>query len=382
MALALPGQTPQAPVIPFRKATLRKRVLDDTKSPAATLGSLLSWELKSRGMLSRLRLLVSGSITTATADPAPQADWPWCVTQKNEIRDSSAGMLHSCKGYSDYMAMKYFKPASGHDLAKSSDIRIFLDDISSGAVGVKNVAWAVDIDIEANTSSNLGLVPNQNAAFKYVFSSQLAPQADVVTTTGDVSTFANLTFQPSIQYYTIPGGVMTAEGVVKRSDGALMQQRPPLSGILRQVFDENLNVPATGVVEPIRLRTGRVLRGLIVIARSSTAGTGAYLPRVGGANGGISRLTIKYGDDSIIWDGTGQDIITECYERWGETPPLGVFPVSFADDADGFPGADFRRDLLDTRRLTDLWIEVTADTGVGNIDVVHDELVVPRNMAI
>lgn len=357
------------PTIAFRKASLAKRTLDDSVSPNAALGSKHSWELKSKGMLARLRALVAGNVATTTADPVAQADFPWAMARRIEVRDSSAGMLHSCSGYSNYLATRYFQPLVGRDLAKAGDSRIYQPNIAPvSATNALRFAW--DVPIEAGTRDNIGLVPNQNAAFKYTLDIELRPEADLVTTTANTA-WDGVTIQPSYRYQTVPAP--------QRVDGAIQQVQPPFAGVLRQVYDEvGKDVPSTGAELRFDVKPGKVVRNLIVVTRTDTQSPGTYTARAGG----LSRFKVKYGDDVTLFDATDQDLIEEAYQLYGEVPPLGVYPITWCADADGLVGADFRRDLLDTRELTQIWMEITFATGTGNFDLIHDELIVPRTMSL
>ncbi len=367
MMPAVPGTTQQVPVIPFRKATLSKRTLDDTKTVSAALGDSFSWELKSKGYLGRLRILVAGSETTANADPTASADFPWNVAKRIEVRDSSAGMLHSTIGYNNYQATRYFAPLIGRDLGVVTDTRLFNSSIA--AVQANNLRFAWDVPIETGTKDNLGLVPNQNAGFKYTLTLDLSAEAAIITTAAN-ATWA-LTMRPSMRYYTVPAQ--------QRTDGAKQQDRPPFAGIIRQISDERKTIPATGADVGIDLRRGKVIRGLIFITRDSTAAPAAgNNPRVGG----LDSITIKYGDDVTLLQATEQDVLDEAFRLYGDVPPTGVYPITFAADGDSIVGADYRRDLLDVREIAHLWADINFQANSDLVDIVYDELVVPRGVSI
>ncbi|HEV2230841.1 MAG TPA: hypothetical protein VGS18_01480 [Thermoplasmata archaeon] len=363
---AAPKQ-PQRPTIPFRKASTVKRAMEDQKSGSAALGDSFSWELKSKGYLGRLRIIVGGTETTATADPTASADFPWNMAKRIEVRDSSAGMLHSTIGYNNYAAEQWMTPYIGRALASVSDTRLYAAAIS--AVQANNLRWSWEVPIESGTKDNLGLVPNQNAGFKYTLTMDLSPQADLVTTPANTTWAA--TFRPSMRYYTVPSK--------QRTDGAAQQDRPPFAGIIRQVSDQRLAIASTGSDIPIDLRRGKVIRQLIFITRQAAASpAGANFPRAGG----ITQLKIKYGDDIVLMDALEQDLLDEAYNLYGIVPPTGVYPVTFAADADTVVGSDFRRDLLDVREIAHLWIEGNFQTNSAKLDVVYDELIVPRGVSI
>jgi hypothetical protein len=166
-----------------------------------------------------------------------------------------------------------------------------------------------------------------------------------------------------MHYYTVPAPT--------RADGVPQQPVPPFPGIIRQVYDQSLAV-AQAAESPYNLVTGHVKRGMIIVFRASAAGA---------RQGSLTRAKLMYGDDNVLADMTEQDIIDECFRMYGETPPTGVYPFPFTSDNDTIVGADFRRDLLDTRRLSNLYWLLTFST-TGAIDVIHDDLLVPLSMSI
>lgn len=349
----------QLPTIPFRKATLKKWTLLPSYNVGAALGGKNSWELDSKGYLGRVRLLVNGS-EVSTADPVANADYPWKVFNRINLRDTSGGMLRNHSGYSGYIAQRFFQPHFGPDLAISADARIY--NVAISAVATNPQAFALDLDIECGTRDNLGLVPNQNASFKYSLDVDFEQEANVVTTPAN-STFA-LVAQPSYMYYAVPGP--------QRSDGAPQASVPPFAGVIRQVFDETQPIPSAAE-NRYKINTGRVIRNLAFVVRTAA---GARLA------GGISRIKCLYGDDTILFDKTEQDLITEHYQTFRDVPPAGVYVVSFTQDSDSFNGADFRRDILDTRRLAQMYFLITTIATGTTIDIIHDELIVPSQLSL
>lgn len=360
--------TKRVPVVPFRKATVRKRGLLSSVALNAALGDSVSWELDSKGYIGGLRLLFSGSETTSTADPGASADFPFNLAQRIELRDSSGGMVVSMKGYSAYLAKRFFSPMSGsaRDLTQSGESRIY--SVSISAVQANTLAWSQGIDVEAGTKDNLGVLPNQNAAFKYVLSLQVDTEANIITTPANATWALNV--QPSYRYYTVPSPT--------RADGAKQEVAPPFAGIVRQQWDEARAIPATGVSTRYNLTVGKVIRNLILVSRNASNVRA----------GSLARITMKYGDDVLLFDATEQDIVEEMFRQYGKTAsstfPTGVYVIPFTADNDGFVGADFRRDLLDTRKLSQIWMDITwnASGSPTQFDIIHDELIVPANMSI
>lgn len=349
-----------AGAIPFRKASTRKRTLLSTFNVPEDLGGRNDWELNSKGYLAAIKPLVSGTITTLTGDPVAAADFPYNVVNRWELRDSAGGMIQSLKGYSVYLADRFFAPVIGRDQTQSGDTRIYRANIQ--VVQENNVTFSYSLNIAAGTKDLLGVLPNQNASFKYTLTANIESLANVVTTTANWDT-SGLTIQPSMHYYTVPAPT--------RADGATQQSTPPFPGIIRQVYDQTLTV-GQAAESPYNLVTGHVKRGMIVVFRATAAGA---------RQGRLTRAKLMYGDDNILFEMTEQDIIDNAYRIYGEVPPTGVYPFPFTADNDTVVGADFRRDLLDTRRLSNLYWLLTFST-TGAIDIIHDDLLVPLSMSI
>lgn len=360
MAVATaPGQA-AVPAVPFRKATVHKRTYLASKGLAAALGGQVDWQLDAKGYLGGIRLLVTGTETTVNADPTAAGDWPWNLFATINLRDSNGGMLKNLKGYSAFIANRYFQPLLERDLSAIGDTRAYTVSIS--AVQANTIRFSLDLPVEAGTRDNLGLVPNQNAAFNYFLSLGIAQESDVVSTVANASW--DLTVQPAYDYYTVPANL--------RADGSAQASAPPFAGIIRQVWDEPVNVNASSE-NRINLTPGRVVRNLAFIARTSA---GARV------SGGITRIKLYYGDDTLLKEWTEMDLLTEHYYRFGDVLPTGVYVITQVADNDGLVGADFRRDVLDSRRLAQMYALVTTAATVVRIDVVHDELIVPQQMSI
>jgi hypothetical protein len=361
---------PGAPanVIPFRKATLRKKSKLSSYAVTSGLGGTNNWQIDAKGYAARARLLWSGTATTATGDPVASPDFPWSLAQQLNLRDSSGGMVQNFAGagvyggYSAMLANRYFYPNLGRDLASAGDNRIYRANIQ--IVQANNINFSSTLNIEAGTKDNLGLVPNQNASFVYTLQLTVNTLANIVTTTGNWSSSA-LTVLPEYTYYTVPAP--------QRADGAAQASVPPFAGVVRQVFDETRTFTSTAETR-FNLTPGKVIRGVILVDRSSTSPFARQ--------GTISNVKFFYGDDTLLFDANEQEIITTHYELYGETPPTGVYPIPFIADNDGFVGGDFRRDILDTRRLSQIYMAITFATNTGQLDIIHDELIVPANLSL
>ena len=379
-----PTPSNQAPgmVIPFRKATLRKRTLMGnlvgiSQGGANQIGGQSNFELDSKGFLGGIRLLVSGTAVVSTADVGTlAADWPWNWINRIQSRDSAGGMLHNLKGYNTYLVQRYFQAVVGRDLASAGlfnagaavDARAFNATLTPGhAPTTYNINWAYDLPVETDQVNQLGAVPNQNAAFRYNVQINYESTLANLYTVGTSSTVFNMTVQPSYRYYTAPPPVNIA--------GVQQQTAPPYPGVVRQIFDETQPIPSAAE-NKYPFQVGHVIRNFILVTRDVSG------IRVGNSGAtGITRVKIMYGDDTILMDTTLQDWITEHYEMYGETPPTGVYPFPFMRDLSGIVGQTANRDVLDTRNLSQFYLLVTTASGV-NLDIVHDELIVPAGMSI
>ena len=348
------------PPVPFRKAALYKSTLMGSFALSATLADRVNTEIDSKGYMATLRLFVSGSETTSTADPGASADFPWALFRRLELRDTAGGLLYSCKGYSAYIAERFFHPYSGRNLDGVSDVRVYTVSIS--AVQANTIAFSVGIHVEAGTRDNLGLVPNQNASFKYTLTTEVAPEADIVTTPANAAWA--LSVQPAYDYYSVPAPM--------RADGRPQATMPPFAGVVRQQQDTTIPIPSTAE-QRLALTVGRVYRGIVLITRNSSH------VRVNG----LSRLKLKFGDDNLLFDFTEQDLLERAYRLWGiATIPTGVYPLTFAADNDMYVGADFRRDLIDTRRISQIYFEYTPQNSTAEVDLLTDHAIVPSAMSL
>lgn len=350
---------PSGGVSPWRKATIAKRYIMTSYAVASALGGQNDWLLPSKGYLRKLKIVWSGTETTATADPGAVADFPYNLAKRLELRDNSGGMAANLKGYSAEIAKRFFIPNAGRILQDSADARVYRANIS--IIQANNINFSHVLDVEAGTRDNLGTLPNQNAAFQYTLTLTVESTANVVGTAANWSASA-LTAQPTMYYYTVPSPT--------RTDGLRQAVNPPFARIVRQVYDQNVPIN-TAAETPYQITTGKVIRNLCIVMRNSSNA------RIGT----LSRCKILYGDDTVLFDATEQELIDEVYRLYGVVPPTGVYPIPFTADNDSFVGADYRRDILDTRRLSQLYMLLTFST-TGNFDLIHDELIVPAGMSI
>lgn len=357
--------TPQVSPLGFRKATIRKRSMlpgqPITNAGSTDFGVAYQREIDSKGYMARLRLLYSGTETTGTADPTVSADWPYNLPTLIEIRDSAGGMLFRMGGYNAHLAERFFTALHRGSVVGSTDAEILATAIS--AVQTNAIRFGIDVWIETNPRDNLGLVPNQNAAFKYSLNVQHDIKANLVTTPANI-TVATISLGPQYEYYTVPAPV--------RADGRPQEVAPPFAGIVRQQWDET-QVVASAAENQYKLTPGKVIRNLVLTARTAA---GARLAQ------GITRVKFMYGDDTLLFDTTGQEIRERAFKLFGVDSPAGVYPLNFDDDAAGYPGADFRRDIIDTRALSQVYLLVTTAATVTKMDIIHDELIVPAGMSI
>lgn len=354
------AQATQLPPLPFRKVTLRKKSMLPLFAAGAALGDQYARELDSKGYLAGLVLVIGGTETSAVADPGAHEDFPWKLFNLIEIRDSAGSMLARMSGFNAHLAAKYFAPQRRGTVDGSGAADIYAVNIAP--LAANNIRFDLPIWVETNARDNVGLVPNQNAAFKYNLVVNYEPEANVVTTPAN-ATWA-VTMQPVYHYYTVPAAT--------RPEGRTQEIAPPFIGAIRQQWDEQiLSGFSNGTEVPVKLQPGRVIRNLCLVGR-----TAATTGRVNG----IDRVKFFYGDDQQLFDVTGQELRSESRRLFGIDPPTGVYPILFTDDSAGYVGSDYRRDIIDSRMLSQVYLLVTTSGGLTALSIVHDEVIVPVGM--
>lgn len=371
MAVATPpgaSAQPAANAVPWRKATVRKRNLLASYSPPPALGGQLNWEVASSGYMGAMRLLASGTDTVGTAaNTAQNGDYPWALYNRIQTRDSSGGMIHNLTGYNAYLAQRYLQGWIGRDQSTITDPRGYVATLTGGTAALPQV-FSLDLPVENGTRNNIGAIPNQNAAFRYSVALNIEQSANLLTAGGGGTNTWAMSVQLGYHYYTVVAP--------QRFDGQPQQVLPPYTGVVRQLFDERFVVPSAAENRYL-MTPGRVVRAFILVARDSA---GVRIPN---ATGHITRVKLNYGDDTTLFDSTIQDLTQQHFRMYGEVAaPAGVVVVPFLWDNDSTVGADFARDWLDTRRLSQLYFLITTVSGVATIDFIHDEMVVPENMSV
>jgi hypothetical protein len=388
MALATaPGtQSAQLPPIPFSKAALRKRGQMTNQAVNAALGGQWNPTINSQGYMAAIRLLFDLTDTVAVAANTAQAlDYPWNIINRYMLMDSLGNNLHNLKGYSAMLASRYFQPWIGRNPAAQyfpdgnavaaavPDVRLFVATLTGGTSALPQ-RFFLDLPVESDVVQHIGLVPNQNASFNYFMNITFEASGATLFTPGASGTNAWAgAVTPVYQYYTVPQPV--------RGDGRPQMTMPPYAGVIRQLRDEVQIVPgAAGTEQRYNFTPGMVIRGFTLVARDSSG------VRVGSTmTSGITRVKIMYGDDTILGDWSVQDFVAEHYRKYGEPPPTGVYPFQWISDLAGIVGQSRSTDVLDTRELAQFYLLVTCGTtgnAVSTIDIVHDDLIVPRTMSI
>lgn len=359
-------QATQVPPIPFRKATIEKSSLEARFNMVNQSGELnqdYSQELSSKGYMARVYLEVAGVVTTANGDPGAGEDWPYSLFKSIELTDTNGGTIKRMSGYAAEMAARYFSHRQ-RTVAGSAMADIMSKSIS--AVQANNIAFRIPLDVETNPRDNLGLLPNQNASFKYTIDTLQDLKANLFTTPANV-TYTRLTLTPQYDYYTVPAAV--------RADGRPQQTRPPFLGAVRQMMGYHKMVTPVNDEGKYDLTPGKVLRNLLIITRKS--GSAPSSLRING----IDQLQLLYGDDVTKWKYTGQGIRSRMYERFNEEPPTGVYVLNFDDDGD-VPGYDYRRDYIDTRALSQIYMNIVTQNDAADLEIVEDLLVLPGGMSL
>jgi hypothetical protein len=361
------GTATAAPQISWRTATIKKDSLLSTYNLPNSLGGKYSASIDSKGFIAGLQLTVSGTITVSTGDAGARADWPWALFNRVRFSDSGAGTTKNLKGYSAYLAAKYFQAHLGRDLqnprvagSATVDTRIYAASVATA--GTQQQRFTLDLPIECHDKDGLAVLPNQNASFVYTVECDFETPANLFTTPANAATTA-LTLQPVYGYKTVPSPV--------RGDGAQVAVLPPFIGVVRRTFDEAQTVPSAAE-NRYKITTGNVCRGFILVTRNAS----------GDRVNGLTRLKLFYGDDTALFELSEQQLATLIYQDYGEPPETGVYPVTFINDSDFGPGNDFNRDLLDTRNLSQLYFAATTAAGVTTIDIIHDELIVPATVSL
>lgn len=387
MAVAQPpNSAAQLPPIPFSKASIRKRAQMSNYSPNAGLGGVWNPEINSQGYMAALRLLFQYTDTVGTANNSAQSiDFPYNIIQRYMLSDTLGNNLHNLKGYSAKMAERFFQPVVGRSElwgALSSDVagafpsapdpRLYVATVT-GSQAALPVVFGLDLPVETDPVQHLGLMPNQNASFRYQMNLTFDTTANIITAGGGGTNTWSGTLQPVYDYYTVPQPV---NGVGRRQ-----MTLPPYPGVIRQLRDETFSVSTGGTGASSEQRynftPGMVIRGFILVSRSATG------VRVGNSlTTGIQRVKVMYGDDTILADWTQQDFIIECYKKYGVVPPMGVYPYTWIRDLAGLVGQSRSTDLLDTRNLAQFYLLITTGTDVYNLDVIHDDLIVPPGVTI
>lgn len=379
------NQAAQLPPIPFSKATVRKRVQMSNYTPQAGLGGVWNNELNSQGYMAGIRFLFAYTDTVGTANnTAMTIDFPYNIVQRYMLSDTLGNNLHNCKGYSMKMAERFFQPMVGRnelwgalsgDVAaafpSTPDPRLYVA-VVTGSQAALPVVFAIDAPVETDEVQHLGLMPNQNASFKYQTNLTFDVTANILTPGASGTNAWAGTLQPVYDYYTVPQPV---NGMGRRQ-----MTLPPYPGVVRQIRDETFPCTTGGTATSelrYNLTPGMVIRGFTLVSRSST------LVRVGNSlTTGIQRVKIMYGDDTLLQDYAQQDFINTAYRRYGVVPPMGVYPFTWTRDLAGLVGQSRSTDVLDTRGLAQLYLLITTGTDVYNIDVIHDDLIVPQGMTI
>jgi len=350
--------TPQQRNAYFNQLTRQHIIAMPAK--AWTEGGTVSFEIPKSRYLSKIKLLIKGTVTWVHATETafdPVATAPFSLVKKIEVNMNNGFSPYSVDGNDAYflnllqnngsMVSPVIDTATVTNASRAKNV---LGKTSSSSTGTANrVQMILDLPLTLNDRDPAGLIllqaPDIMVNVNVTMGTCLSDLA--ATTTGFTATLSNATIQPIIETFSIPG-VEYAE--------------PDLS-VIKLVHSRIETIAAAGV-KHITLPVGNMYRKLLIWIKDSSGGeTDADLST-------NFDLTFNVADKPYS---IPHRVLAEMNQQaYGKILPAGLFVFDFASNS-GVPNFGTARDYLNTAKLTDFGLEFTA-AAAGSVQYCYEQL--------
>ncbi len=325
-------------------------------------GSTIAFEIPKARLLSKIKLLVRGSINVEHAADVvyvPAENAPFTLVRKIEVNLNNGFSPYVVSGVQAYFmnllgvqgaaVSPVLDTAAITNVSRAKNVLGLSADTAANGGADNRLQMIIDLPISLNDRDPAGLIMlqapdvlvNVNVTMGTILTDLFSAAL------GYTATLTGATVQPIIETFSIP---------------APMEARPDLS-ILKLVQGRTENIAAAGS-KVIALPTGNMYRKLAVWVKDAAGGE---------ADGDLNtdfKLKLNTADQPysvphrVLADINQQD--------YGITLPRGLFVFDFARNG-GIPNYSSPRDYIDTAQLTQFELEFTA-AAAGSVEYIYETL--------
>lgn len=321
----------------------------------AAPGAEVSFILPKTRLLSKIRLLVEGTLTATHASLTtftPLMFAPYQILRQIRVEMNNGFTPVRISGRSAYFTMLFDRSAKENVPvygAPASRRRAILGTAASVGGVANPLRFNVDLPVTLNDRDPSGLILLQNEETVMTCTLTVGVAADLVgAPAGFTFTLSSLTITPIIETFSIP---------------AVENALPDLS-ILKLVQEQSESIPGAGVRE-VRLPTGTTYRKLAFFVAD-------------GAGAGVGDASLT-GDIELIFNQADTPYrirprqLSAINALHYDLPlPDGLWVFDFSAHM-GLPGYSGARDFIDTERLTEFWLRLNPSVA-GSITTIYEVL--------
>lgn len=338
---------------------LTRQHIQALPAKAWTEGSTISFELPKARLLSKIKLLVKGTITVTHSSETvfvPVANAPFPLVKKIEVNLNNGFSPFVISGVNAYfmnllgvngsMVSPVIDTATVTNASRAKNV---LGKTASSGGTANRVQMLLDLPLTLNDRDPAGLImlqaPDVLVTVNVTMGSILTDLFSV--TTGMTVALSDATIQPIIETFSIP---------------APIEARPDLS-ILKLVQSRTETIAAAGT-KVISLPAGNMYRKLIVWLKDASGGE---------ADADLSTdFSLKLNTADQPYKIPHRVLAAMNAEDYGVVLPAGVFVFDFSKNT-GIPGYGNARDYIDTAQLTQFDLDFTA-AAAGSIEYMYETL--------
>jgi len=320
----------------FRQFT-RKQKTPLPAQAATSFGQTLQFRLFNTGLINKILLYFSGTITSGSG--APTGSWgtylplPYALIKRIRVYTSENVTVWDTSGWGCAYRNLYLKQtyamATDPSQYLSTNNRTALYQTNTGTPAASTAytfsGW-LEVPIGTDDMMMLGLLLMQNLDVQLFMDIQFATQTDLGTIAG-VTYTPNITFYPNVEFFTIPPAEsmalpnlkyvhVTQETLYPFTSNGEVIVRPPIG---------NVYLSASGIME----------------------NNGAQI-----APTNIGNLQIAYAQTVLPYNETYQQHIAGIKSSYNFTPPDGSFMYDWYNGI-GVPAIYEPRDFMNTAQQTD-----------------------------
>jgi hypothetical protein len=343
-----PGGNGQAPLIPFRRATVeRSTVLPGEQVLLGAAYNSIERTIEGTGFLYAIRIGLQAVTAGNAATVVFSEDAPWNALGLVTLRDPNGELVNVPNGFYLYLANLAQKNYAARWIDQSTQ-SVLTPGVGAGLGG--SFTQYLDVLVGTNRRDLTGIVGNQDRSVKYTLRTDINPSTLIYAT--PPTTLPTLIVNKWLETYSVPLPV--------GPNGVQQHVLPDGYGTLHfTTVTTSDSAPLGGsTINHYLRRIGNTIRFIVLVFRSNNARSTAE-------TNAPTLLTFKVGDD-VLFTETWQNRKTKMFERYGFDFPSGVLVYDALHDFSSDAGFELGDDYLHTQALVNAQFQITYPAGFGS----------------